>query len=260
MGMKLGLATVKGKILAGTMATGLVVGGGVAFANTDAGAALQDWYDAQFNQSVDSAKADVTAYGKSKVPGLASEYNGLKVGATGEINATRDSEIGNAVTEINAAKDSHIDAVESTKEEIVDNMGLQFNNVFQEAWLKMNQLAEQGVAYAENDLTSYTGTKGEAAVAQVTEDLNAAKVSAVTELEEAIEKAKDELTAELNKNEEIITRNMKNQIDWKIEDVRDEVNVLLDELVTKQQSIIAAKAQELENEAKSALDNVVSGM
>ncbi|WP_010648065.1 hypothetical protein [Oceanobacillus massiliensis] len=259
--MKLLLGTVKGKLIAGTAAASLVVGGGFALANTDAGAQLQAWYDAAFGETKTAIVDEVTDYGEGLLPGLYNEYNGMKADAGTAINTTADSEIGDAQTSITNAKDSHLAALEGTKEEILADIQRQFNDeVFLEGYFQIQNLAGQAETYATNELTAYTDAKGNEAVAKVTDDLEQAKSDAVSDLEAAIAAAIGELEAEIDNQEEIVTRNLKNQVDWAIDYVRATLEELLDELVEEQQVIIADAAAELEGDAIDALDDVVAGM
>ncbi|SET08800.1 hypothetical protein SAMN05216389_105118 [Oceanobacillus limi] len=255
------LKTVKGKIIAGAVTVGVVSSVGFAFANTDAGEQLQQWYDAAFGNTVDSIEDEVTEYGEGLMPELEDEYNGMKEDATADINATRDSEITSAEDAIDAAKASHLESLGSTKEEILSGMGQQFyQDVFLPGYFEITALANEAEEFATNDLTDYTGAKGEEAVENVTDALNTARDGAVQELEDAIEAAKGAIESELANQEEITARNLKNQVDFAVRDVREAVNNLLDELVEEQQSIIADAAAELENEAIDALDEVVAGL
>ncbi|WP_404458090.1 hypothetical protein [Oceanobacillus kapialis] len=254
------LRTVKGKIAVGVVAVGVISGTGAALANTDAGAQLKNWYEGLFNETAEVIEADVTAYGEGKLPELAEEYNGLKSDASADIDGTRASETESAEAAIAEVKNSHIESLDGAKTEILDGMGVKFYDLFLEGYFEIERLGEEGVNYATNDLTAFTGTEGEAALTKVTEDLTAAKESAVSELEEAIRQAREEITAEVENQKEITTRNLQNQINFKINDVREVVEELLEELVAEQQEIITAAAQTLEDEAKAALDDVVSSM
>jgi hypothetical protein len=252
--------TVKKKVLAGAISVGLLSGVGMAFANTDAGGALKSWYDGKFNATVEAINSDVSEYAEGLMPGLQDEYNGMKTGAETKINSKRDSEIGAASTEISKAKASRIASVERTKEEIIDGAGLAFYNEFLKGYNEIQKAGNAALASATTDLTAFTGEKGQAAIEQVTNDLTVAKDAAVTELEEAIRIAKEELTAELATQQEINTRNLKNQVNWKIDDVRKQIKGILAGLVTTQEGLIVAKAAELESEAIAALDEVVSSI
>ncbi|SET17462.1 hypothetical protein SAMN05421676_103127 [Salinibacillus kushneri] len=255
------LKSLKGKIIVGTVAIGIMSSAGLAFANTDAGERLQSWYEGAFGETTESVESQVTAYGESLIPGLEDEYNGMKEEATTDINDTRDSEIGNAESAIESAKESHLENLNGTKEEILAGMQQKFyQEVFLESYFDIQDLAEQAQEYATNDLTAHTGSKGEEALNKVTEDLNTAKEEAVSDLEEAIENAKAEIEAGLANHEEITVSNLNNQIDFAIRDTRNIVEETLNGLVEEQQTIIAEAAAELEGDAMDALDEVVAGI
>jgi hypothetical protein len=118
----------------------------------------------------------------------------------------------------------------------------------------------KGLEYATNDLGIYTAELGNEAIGQMTNDITAVKDNAVADLENAIRQAQETLGAELETQEEITTRNLMNQVNWAVDDLRKNVVEVLDGLVTEQEAVIIAKAKELENEAKAALDEVVSGI
>lgn len=258
--MKLKLGSFKGKLVAGVLAVGVLASAGVAYASTDAGANLKQWYDGMFTTSVDNVDTEVNAYKDSRIAEVAEEYEGLKSDASIDIDLTRTTETGESLEEIVNAKLSHLESLDETQQEILANMGLQFYNVMLDGYFEIQRLGEEGVAYATDDLTTYTDELGEDAVNQLTGDLTTATDDAVTELEDAVRAAKEQLAQELDSNEEITARNIKNQLDWTIEDLRETVTGLLTGLVEEQQTIITAKAQELEDNAKAALDEVVSGI
>lgn len=258
--MKLGLGTMKGKVLAGTMTVGLVAGGGFALANTDAGEQLRAWYDGQFNTAVEEAEGEADDYMQGQMPELYEEYEGLKADATSDINQTRDSETASSEDAIAAAKDSHLDDVGATKQELLDEAEQTFYNAFVAGEAEINRITEEWSGYATNELPGYTDGVGASAVADVNTALDTAKQNAVADLEEAIRLAQEELQADLDDRSKNLTSNLKNQVDFNIRDVRETVNELLDELVQEQQTIVANAAQVKEDEAKSALDDVVAGI
>lgn len=259
--MKSKLKNVKLKVVVGVVAGGIILSGvGFVFANTDAGIALKQWYDRMFQQTVGNIEEDVQAYGDSKTSDLLDEYERLKNDASLDIDLSRETATGQSLEEIVNAKLNHLNSLDQSKQEILAEIGLQFYNVFLDGTFQIQRKAEEGLDYARNDLTTYTNKLGEQAVNQLTVDLTMAKDEAVADLEGAIRQAQDELAAALEEQEEITTRNLKNQVDWAIEDLRKNVAGLLDQLVKDQQDIIVATAQQLEDDAKAALDDVVSGI
>jgi hypothetical protein len=255
--MKIGL---KGKIAAGVLVVGVVSGSSFAFANSDAGENLRAWYDNMLGQSVETIEADTEGYIDDQVPGLFDEYETLKEEAGIDIDLTRETETGESLDAIIAAKMSHIEAVDEEKAEILAGIQEQYYNVMLDGFFEIESVTQGWLDYATNDLTAFTGEAGEAAVTQMTTDVNAASNEAVQELEDAIQNAQDELAQAIDQQEDITINNLRNQVDWAIDDLRDQVEALLVGLVEEQQTIIADAAQGLEDDAIEALDDVVSGI
>jgi hypothetical protein len=251
---------LKNKLLIGAVAVGIISGSGIAFANTDAGQQLRTWYEGQFGQTVQNVEAEVQAYGESKLPELQEEYEQLKVEAGIDIDLARELETGQSLEEVINAKVSHLESLSAEEQAILENIGAEFYNVFLDGYFEIQRVQEEGLEYATNDLTTFTGETGAQAIADMTTDINTARDEAVDELEAAIRQAQESLAAELTNQEEITARNLKNQIDFHINDLRVLVTELLEGLVEEQEQIIIAKAQELEDEAKAALDEVVNSM
>lgn len=254
------LGTLKGKILAVLVAVGLVSGAGIVFAATGAGEQLQIWYASLFNQTVDNIEADVEAYSEGKLADLTAEYEELKATAGVDIDLSRELATGNSLEEIIQAKLAHIEEIDAEQQEILANIGYEFYNVFLDGYMEITRNTNKGLEYATNDLGIYTAELGNEAIGQMTNDITAVKDNAVADLENAIRQAQETLGAELETQEEITTRNLMNQVNWAVDDLRKNVVEVLDGLVTEQEAVIIAKAKELENEAKAALDEVVSGI
>lgn len=251
---------MKGKIAAIIMVVGLVSGVGVVFAATGAGEQLRLWYTSMFNQTVNEIETDVEEHSEARFTDLSVEYENLKTNAGIDIDLSRELATGESLEEIIQAKLAHIDDIDAEQRQILGNIGLEFYNVFLDGYLEIQRNTNEGLEYATVDLGNYTTDLGNNAISQMTNDITAAQNVAVKELEEAIRLAQENLGGELSTQEEVTTRNLINQVDWAVEDLRDSVTVVLENMVTDQQSIIIAKAQELENQAKAALDEVVSGI
>jgi len=252
--------SLKNKIIAGTVAVGLISGTGFAFANTNAGEALKDWYDGMFNQAVADSEGEVDEYTEGLIPGLNDELEGLKDDAATSIFDTRDAETDSSLSEIEKAKQAHLEALTAEHGEILGYMEQQFFDVYMDNWLEMQDMASDAAANAGSDLESLTGETGEESLQHVTTELTSAKDGAVQELEDEIEKAKKELAEGLDFHSDKLTNNLTKEIDFAVDAVRETVTNLKVELVEEQQAIITAKAQELEEDAKNSLDDVVSGI
>ncbi|MBN6885214.1 ElaB/YqjD/DUF883 family membrane-anchored ribosome-binding protein [Cytobacillus horneckiae] len=251
---------LKKKMVAGVVAVGIISGAGFSLANTDAGGALRSWYDNLFNQTSEEVLAESNANFERILAQLRAENEVLKELATSQINGTRDSAIANSTLAINSAKESHIQSLDAEKAAIELGMEYQFYNLFLSGSLEILAKGNEMQGTAVADFGNHTGAKGQEAVTEVTNQLNTVKENAVSELESAIIRAKEELTADVDDYTEIVSRNLNNQAVWKGEEIREELDRILAGMVAEQQAIITAKAAELEADAKQSLDDVVAGI
>ncbi|MDW0113031.1 hypothetical protein QT711_07520 [Sporosarcina saromensis] len=252
--------TVKKKMAAGAISVGLLSGIGLAFANTDSGGALKTWYSGIFNDASAEVTDSIDQYVMDQREDLLAEYDGMKAGAGQSIDMSRDSEIAGSTTAINNAKQSHLDSLGAAKDQILAGMQQQFDAVYQQEYLRIQEAGDRALRAAETDLTSYTDNKGSAAIEEVTTQLNAVKEQAVTALEQAIANAKSEITTQVETEKTSTVNSLKIHVDHKIDALFNEIHGIILELVAAQEALIEAKAAELEAAAITALDDVVSGI
>ncbi len=252
---------VKTKVVAGVVAAGIAFSGaGFALANTDAGAALKQWYNGLFGESVERIDQQTNAYLDDALDTWNTEYENLKNEISAEIDLSRETATGESLEEIVQAKLQHLSDLDAAEAEILANIGLQYYNVMLDGYFQIGEATAAAAAYAENDLQEHTGALGEEAVAQLTGDINTARDAAVSELEEAIQAAQEALAAEVAVQEELTVRNLQNQVDWAVEDLTESVEAIIGNLVDEQKALIVAAANNLTDQAKSAMDAVIENM
>lgn len=254
------MKTVKGKVVAGTLALTLFAGAGVAFGASDAGTNLLSWYNSKFGVAQQEVIGGVKQNVTGKITKLAGEYQGLKTGATNSINKTGADEVAAKNTAIKAEAQEHIDAVNAQKNEIAGYMEVQFNQLYDAANIIINTTGAEAVKYAEGDLEKHTVDKGSAALGSLNEDLNATTAKAVNDLTKAINDAKSSLQTQLNSEKTATKNEIIAAIDAKIIELRNTVTEKRNELVVIQQDLITKKATELEGQAFAKLDSIVSGI
>jgi hypothetical protein len=252
--------SLKTKVVSGALAVGLLSSVGIAFASTDAGTNLQNWYNTQFGKSASSIQTQVTNYATGKVPAISQEYNALRTNATTSINGTKTAETTNANTAITNAKNEHLDALAAQKQSIEDSLQSQFDGIQQAADTIIGQVGLQAIQYANNDLTTLTGNKGSAALTQLTSDLNATSSQALSDLQAAIATSKADLQKQLDEASASRVEAIQHIIDHKIEELRGTITTKKDKLVAAQQLLIQNKAEELQANALTDLDAAVSGI
>jgi len=254
------IKTVKGKVLAGTLAFGLVAGTGVAFGATDAGTNLKAWYDGQFGKASTNVSEQVAAYAGSKVPGLVNEYNGLKTDATNSINERGEFVAGVSSDNIDAASREHIDAIKGEKAHIETYLSGQFDSLSSFASGLIDQAGKDALEYAEGDLKQYTGEAGNTANEKVKTDVNAVTAQAISDLKETIKWAKDDLQAQLDKETGLTVTEIKGLIDAKINELRTEITTQKNKLVAAQVKIITMTAKSLQLAAEAQMKALVDSI
>ncbi|MGM0838950.1 MAG: hypothetical protein ACQEV7_22665 [Bacillota bacterium] len=250
--------TWRKKLVAGTVAIGLVSGVGMTFASASAGSSLKQWYDGLFNDTKSSILADTQESANVAFENWAANTEQLKIGAGQKIDKTMETELTRVGAEIMSTKDEHLASLDAEKIQLLDNMNYQvYQNIFLEGYFAIQNQGDSAMDAVRGNFSDFTTATGQAAVNELTVELTNAKDSAVTELEDAIEQAKSELSAQLAMEEEVSRYNLESQITFKINDLREALTAIINGLVREQQNIITAKALELEAEAKASLDEVI---
>lgn len=254
------MKTVKGKIVTGVVAVGLLSGVGAAFADTNAGQALQNWYDSQFKTSSTSIATSATNHVKGKVGSLTTEYKNLKSSVTSQINGESDSQVTAKTSTINGKKAEYVKQVTDKKTIISDGMEAQFRGIKAYADGLIEKGGKDALNYANRDLTKQAGKDGAAAITNMDTRITAAKDQAKSELDTAITNAKHDLTVQLAGETNKTTQDINNAIDAKIVELRGLINQRVQELVQEQQALIQAQATVDEQAAMDELDGVVQGI
>ncbi|MUV36361.1 hypothetical protein JNUCC1_00163 [Lentibacillus sp. JNUCC-1] len=254
------LGTVKGKLIAGTLAVGVISGSGFALANTDAGENLKNWYEGVFNDRVAAAEEEADAYAESKEQEFEGYYADRKDHQGGIVDRHRNKQTNNAIDGIAAAKQSHLEDLGATKQEIMGQMEVEFYDAFVAGTAEIVARGDAAEQWVKDDLEAFGIEQESRMLEQVTNDLTAAKEEAVTDLEEAIEAAKQEVSAEVEARGENLEGNFRTQINHQLTRIENKTNEILQRLQEEQKTIISEHAADLEQEAKNALDDVVSGI
>ena len=252
------LKTVKGKVIAGTVAVTLLAGTGAAFGSSfNAGDKLLNWYNKQFLASSGEMAADVKNDVEGKIKGLATEYEGLKIDAKEKIDQRKSDESEAKSASIDAEAQAHIDAINTKEAKISGYMDDQFDTLLGTANALIFAAGLTATDYANKDLKNYTGETGKAALNDLTTELTDATDVASKELSDEILATKTALLAQLKEEKDATTAEIKKAIDDKISALRTSITKKKDDLVVAQQALITAKAVALETAAKQSLQGIV---
>lgn len=254
------MKTIKGKVVTGVVTIGLLSGVGAAFADTDAGQALQNWYNGQFGKSAASIQNDSVKHIQGKVGALNTEYNNLKSNVKSQIDGESAGQVTAKTTSINNAKDGYIQQVSATKADISSKMTAQFDGITAYANTIITQAGVQAQNYANKELTKQAGENGAAAITDMDGKILAAQDQAKKDLQAAIDNAKKDLSLQLAGETTDTTQGIKDAIDAKIVELRGLINQKAQDLVDAQKTLIQQQANLDEQNAKTELENVVKGI
>lgn len=257
--MKLFKMTKK-KVIVGVLAISIFSGLTFALANTEAGQALKDWYNRLFDQKTNAAIEEANQYGESLMPGLLDEYADEKAHAEGIIDRKKAYELGKSTEAIKAAKDAHLESLGDAKSDILTGMDMQFFQVFVEGAQEIERLGSEASQYVQSDLADHFGTKRDTTLADIEAELTVVKNEALSDLEAAIEDAKAEIEAEVNTRSDVLVSNLKTRIDHKVDELRREVRAIIVGYTAEIENAIVLKADEMENVAKQAMDQLISDL
>lgn len=251
---KIKLNTVKSKMVAGVAAVTLFSGVGFVAANTDAGGALQGWYNKAFGTASTEMLAETAKYGVVEQGKFAAHSIAETADAVNSITATKNEEKKAKTESIHAAKQSYIDSVSTREAEIAAYMDDQFDLLSEKSIDTFNFTSNKAYNLAEFGLTVAANSTGGLALKALEKDLNAEKAKAVSELDKRIVDAKTTLLAQLKGEKDATTVEIKLAIDEKIEQLKADITAKKKELVEAHQLKLVTKANEIEAAAKAELD------
>lgn len=254
------IKTVKGKVIAGTVAVTLFVGSGVAFGASDAGTKIKLWYEGQFNLASGNIGTNYSEQKKLGISDFKESVSTLKTGAQESINKNAGEQITTKSGNIDDQKKEHLLAIKNEKEIIEGQIDSEFNKLFKNAKSDFDKAANKELVLSGIDVTVYTGVTGKKAYDNVRSELKKSTNDAVSELDQAIKDAKDSLQKQLDSKELKTTTDIKSALNSKITEITNSINKISNGLVVIQNEIITNEAKRLENEAMKEMEKLVEGI
>src|SRR5690606_13661691 len=123
--------------------------------------------------------------GNGKISGLYNEYNVLKNSAATSIQNTKTTGATVATIKINEAKGTHIKSVNDKKTALLNSMDAEFAGVYAFGIAELNEVGNQALKYANDDLTPFVNGKGSEALGELPTELTNVTNNAKLELQVA---------------------------------------------------------------------------
>ncbi len=254
------IKTVKGKVIAGTMAIGLLSSAGVALGATDAGTHIKGWYDKQFGQASANVETNYSGYQKDKIEGFNQVITDLKDSSTKSIVGVGERSTTKSNQNIDAQKKEHIAAINKEKASIEGYMASQFKKLSEEASVKINSAADTAWTDADAAMVKHIDAEGATTRASMKKELEATTATAVSELKKAIDDAKLELQKQLDSKTTATVKELKDLIDTRINKLSGDIETKTNKLLGWQYAYITTDAANLEKAALKEMKDLVDAI
>jgi hypothetical protein len=256
--MKFG--SMKKKLVVGVAAFGLVSGAGVAFAASDAGTQLQNWYNGQFDSATQQSASDFAGYATNEGKKVIVEGNTMLNATKGDIRTAATNEVTRANGAINTALGEHKNALDTQGNSIEAGMQGQFNTFVNNSITATNATIGVAAGQARNYVEGQINSQGTASKQKVTDEVGANRTAAVAELEQKIKDTKKDLQDLLDQKETAATASLKKNLDDRIKELRVLFTQLMDGLEHVKKQAIITEGSAIETLAKSDMDTLVNGI
>lgn len=254
------IKSVKGKVIAGTVAVTLFAGAGAAFGASDAGTKLGNWFTGQLNSSKSELTTNVNSYVDGKTTDATIKYNEMKTGATTQIDNQRKTSTTTANTNINKELKEHKAALEKKKKELESYADSEFNKLFGAEKERIRLLGVEAARQADADMGAHTTTQGKAALGTLNNELQETTDQAVADLKAAIEATKSGLQGKLDSNVATKTEDLKKIVDKEVSDLLLWTQLMTNYMVQEQTDAIDTAAKGFESGAKASMKTLVEGI
>lgn len=248
---------LKSKIMAGALCATLVGGVGTAFASTDAGEQLGNWYTSQVTPSLNRVWTGAVNYITPQVQGLFNWKAGVQGDSVAAVRIAGTDEIARANTAIGEAKQAYIDAIEIRQGQIEAGMQGQYDGKVNSTNTTINRYANSAQSQAMNEIGGALETQKCLSLTAVGDEVGATKTQAIEDLKAAIAKATSELQGLMDAKELAATNAVKANLDEQIRLKKEFITTETAKLEQAKKDAITAKGAEMETNAKADLDALV---
>lgn len=257
------MKTLKGKIAAGVIATGLIAGMGTVFAATDAGTQLTNWYtNAVWNKAkveVSAAAAvdlalDLDAYNKG-------QYATLKKSSVDSVVANEEARSKAAMLEINARKNYYNGQVNGASTFLTTTkIGQDFAGLTNDLKTVVD-LAKSGAKLTgEFDLKNSINKQGEASEKKVKANVANYKTSSTGDLNATITTAKNAIQAKVAETQASTTTELEKYVDDKVIELNNELTSIATGLVNSNNAKVSSAGDVATADALKALDDIAASI
>lgn len=229
---------------------------GICIIKSNAGAALQGWYLAVFNNTYLTFNS-LDTYFTTKFATMTSTVDADATTAANELKNYSQPET-SANASIEDLSNTHLANLASVKTVLESKIPADYQLYTGNYNLGFNNRVESDAVSVIQNVTNTVNNAGTTAVGVVNSNVTATKNAEVARLTEAITKAKEDLQKLNDVKAAKLVTDVQGNIDTKIADKQNDINDLIDQLEATKKTLIENKAQEIETAAETELNNAVT--
>lgn len=252
------MKSIKGKVAASVIVTGLLAGMGTAFASTDAGVQFKAWYGTVFNTTSSQVSQNVLNTYQAKLGDYNKEFNALKTSSVKNIQDSTTTKSNDTMKAILTAKNSYLYQVSNAEKSTT--VETDFAVFARGINAQVDTTKGVAAAFGKNDLKTTLDAQGAASVVDINKDVARYKASSTADLSLKIKDAQDRINALVKQHSEAADKDIRAHIEAKITELRNELTKYAADLVAAKNAEVAAAAAIAQADAFQALDDIAASI
>ncbi|MHA6481790.1 hypothetical protein ACX1C1_07780 [Paenibacillus sp. strain BS8-2] len=255
------MKSTKTKVVAGVIAVGMVASMGTAFAATDAGGQLTNWYNAASTSIKGIITGEFTAYSDDAKADHKNTVDGIIKQSRENIRDLGIAEKNDVNAQINAQVTTYTTQISNAQSSIQSNIGSEFDTFVGIENGKTSDAVNAIGLQNQKDLgNAIRNHQNWYADTYLVNETNITHAAAKTTLETAISTAKGALNDSLATEQGIAATELQNHLDGAISSLQGQLNDQAADGVAAAKVVIEAKGEALLETSLSALDAIVDGI
>ncbi|MFC4100694.1 hypothetical protein [Paenibacillus xanthanilyticus] len=251
---------MKGKVVAGVVAVGMVASMGTAFAATNAGTQMNSWYTKATGTVKSIITGEFGSYYSEQTASHNAAVNSSVDKARQDIRDAGNAELKRANNAVNAEVNAYVADIQGAQSAITTSMPAEYDNFVsttnQTTDAGIDAIGEANKKFLNSAVKSHTGVY----TGRLTTGVEATQEAAAAKLNGQISATKDALDKLLASEKSAATTEITENLQNELKALKEELAALQETGVTNAKTTITDLGAKLEQAAKDELSDIVTGI